>query len=273
MAATEFEFISLSEKAKQSLDGISHALSSSLLLVDDPFALIIRHSYGLAAFYRTFQPLNILPLDVELPLAIAAQTLQADSGDDKSSKQATENGDGWDEWQWDEKNESNETPAATFRTIVHSAAATATAARVCPQITVLLSGSLTPPVLTKLVSVITSLRSTASFASSQLHVYSAVTSQSHVSAGLPTYSATEAQLPSPCSVHHLPLTYSLLLPSVFFIPALSSLSFTGARQETEVAPADVLPSLSSLSSLVKGPPSTNCSSRQCQTSEATAHCH
>ena len=255
MAATEFEFVSLAEKAKQALDGINHALSSSLLLVDDPFALIIRHSYGLDAFYRTFQPLNVLHIDAELPTAIDAYSLQVDSDDTHAGKQhAAENGDGWDEWQWDEKTEA--AAASSTSTATSSSASSNSVSSASPPVTVLLSGSLTPPVVSKLASVIASLRSAASFASSRLYVYSAVSSHSHVSAGLSSYSAIEALLPSPCSVHHLPLTYSLLLPSVFFIPSASSLSFTGAQHEAETASTDVLPSLSSLSSLVKGRPAT-----------------
>jgi len=250
MAAAQFEFISLAEKAKQALDGISHSLSSSLLLVDDPSATIIRHSYGLAAFYRTFQPLNVLPIDVELHELAATQALQAHRGEDSGNKQAAENGDGWDEWQWDEKSEAAATAPPNSST---SASASSSSPTVSPAVTVLLGGFVTASLVSHISAVIATLRSSQPFASSRLYVYSALSSQSHEAAGLPSYATIESKLPAASSVHQLPLTYSLLLPSVFFLPSTSPLAFTTARGDAETA-ADVLPSLSSFSSLVKGRP-------------------
>ena len=98
MAAAEYLHVSLAEHAKQALDGISDSLSSSLLLLDDSFAFSLRHSYGLAAFYRTFQPLNVLPLDIDPHLLRALHTLHTERKDknDLSDKHAGEQGDGWD---------------------------------------------------------------------------------------------------------------------------------------------------------------------------------
>ena len=246
MAAAHFEFVSLAEKARQALDGIHHALTASVLLLDEPFAVIIRHSYGLAAFYRAFQPLNVLPIDVEPHTIIALQTLHARRGDDHDSKQAEDGGEGWDDWQWDEK--GGEAAAA----VSSSVSALSSTATVSPTVTLLISGYITPSVVSHIASVVTSLRSSAAFTTSLLYVYSALSSQSHEAAGLSSFAAIKSQLPPSSSVQHLPLVYSLLLPSVFFLPSVSSLPFSAVGQAAADTAADVLPSLSSLSSLVKG---------------------
>ena len=245
MAAPQFEFVSLADKAKQALDGISHTLSSSLLLLDDSFALVIRHSYGLAAFYRNFQPLNVLSVDIEPLSLLPLHSLHADGGEDSDSKHAAaDKGDGWDEWQWEEKSE------AVASTATSATASNPKASASPPAVTVLLSSAITPSLVSHIASVITTLRCSAPFRSSPLYVYSALSSQWHDAAGLSSYAAIEALLPSPASVLHLPLPYSLLLPTLFFLPSLSSLAPIPASTEAETA-ADVLPSLPSLSSLVK----------------------
>ena len=242
MAATQFEFISLPAKAKQALDDIGHALSSSLLLLDDPFAVIIRQAYGIDAFYQTFQPINVLPLHIQPHSLTTVQSLHG-----QDSKQVADHGDGWDEWQWDEKSQSSAAePLAPITST--SASSSNSATPLSPPITVLLSGAVTVELASHVASVVAAVRSSALFVSSQLFVYCALSSQSQEAAGLLSYAELHSRLPSPSSVHHLPLTYSTLLPSVFFVPSLSSHSFTGLTREAETA-ADALPSLSSL---VKG---------------------
>ena len=247
-AAAPFEFISLREKAAQALDAISHALTACLLLLDDPFALIIRHSYGLDKFYRTFQPLNVLPLDIDLHSLTPTHALQADTGDEADIKHGADSGDGWDEWKWEDKSEAVTAPSASNLT---SGSVSSNSATLCPAISVLVSSFLTPPLIAHIASAVATLRSSSPFAASSLFVFSGHSSQSHEAAGLSPYASIEAQLPAHSSVNHLPLSFSLLLPSVFFLPSQSSLSFTSAGRDAETA-ADVLPSLSSLSKLVKG---------------------
>ena len=253
MAAAEYQYVNLADRAKQTLDGITHNLASSLLLLDDSFALIVRHSYGLAAFYHTFQPLNVLPLDIHPHSLTALHSLHDEKKEEGADKRKGEQGDGWDEWQWDEKSEaaaassdgnSKPQPQST------SASVSSLSATVSPAVTVLLSGFVTPSIVDRISCLLATLRSSAPFTSSRLHVFSAQSGQAHESAGWSSYSAIESKLPPDSSLQHLPLTYSLLLPSVFFLPSVSPLSFTAAPQSSEAA-ADVLPSLASLSSLVK----------------------